>query len=112
MKADLLVLNARIHTLDDQCTIADSLAALNGRVLAVGPSEKLNALAGPNTVVFDLSGRTVLPGFIDAHEHLSWFAEEPLKLNVSPTHVGSLSDLTHLVSKETERLRRGEWVRG
>ena len=54
MKADLLVLNARIHTFDDQCTIVDSLAALNGRILAVRPTEKLSPLAAPNTDVFDL----------------------------------------------------------
>jgi hypothetical protein len=112
LKADLLVLNARIHTFDDQCTIADSLAALNGRVLAVGATEQLRSLAGPNTEVLDLGGRTVLPGFIDAHEHLSWFAEEPLKLNMSPAHVNSLSDLVSLVSTEAARLRPGEWVRG
>jgi predicted amidohydrolase YtcJ len=85
---------------------------LNGRVFTVGPAEKLSTLVGPNTEVFDLGGRTVLPGFIDAHEHLSWFAEEPLKLNVSPAHAGSLSDLTHLVGQETGKLRPGEWVRG
>ena len=112
MKADLLVLNARIHTFDDQCTIVDSLAALNGRILAVGPTESSASLAAPNTEVFDLGGRTVLPGFIDAHEHLSWFAEEPLKLNVSPAHVRSLLDLTEIVSKEAARLRPGEWVQG
>ena len=92
MKADLLVLNARIHSLDNSRTTAQTLACLKGRVVAVGMSNDLKALSGPETEILDLNGRTVLPGFIDAHEHLSWFAEEPLKIDVSAAHAKSLRE--------------------
>jgi predicted amidohydrolase YtcJ len=111
MKADLLIRHARIRTLDDRGILAESLAALNGRVLAIGSSQDLEELAGPNTCVLDLDNRTVLPGFIDAHEHLSWFAEEPLKLNVSPGQVQSLAELLSRVKSEAATLAPGDWIR-
>ena len=112
MKADLLILNGHVHFLDDQLTTAEALACLNGRILAVGSSKELISLAGPNTEILDLNGRTVLPGFIDAHEHLSWFAEEPLKLDVSAKKVKSLADLIRLVQSEAGKLAPGEWIHG
>jgi predicted amidohydrolase YtcJ len=110
MKADFLIRNARIRTLDERGTQAESLAALNGRILAVGSSQDLEPLAGPDTCVLDLGHRTVLPGFIDAHEHLSWFAEEPLKLNVSSGEVRSLAELLKKVNEEAARLAPGQWI--
>jgi predicted amidohydrolase YtcJ len=112
MPADLLILNARIRTLDDHGTVARCLAAANGRILAVDAAHALESLAGPGTTVLDLQGRTVLPGFIDAHEHLSWFAEEPLKLNLSSDRIKSLSELLALIRSEASRLSPGEWIRG
>lgn len=110
MKADFLIRNARIRTLDEHGTSADSLAALNGRILAIGASQDLEPLAGPDTCVLDLGRRTVLPGFIDAHEHLSWFAEEPLKLNVSSGQVHSLAELLKKVHGAAAKLAPGEWI--
>ena len=112
MAADLLVVNARIRTLDGQGTVAQALAAANGSILAVGAAHALKPLAGPGTTVLDLQGRTVLPGFIDAHEHLSWFAEEPLKLNLASERIKSLADLLAAVRSEATRRRPGEWIQG
>ena len=112
MHADLFIHNASIRTLDHHNTKADCLAVLDGKVLAVGRKDDLSALAGPETHVLDLGGRTVLPGFIDAHEHLSWFAENLLKLDLSADRVKSLDQLKSMVSDEAKRMGPGEWVRG
>ncbi len=66
----------------------------------------------PEPKRLDLEGRTVLPGFIDAHEHLSWFAEESLKLDCSPQRSGSLAELLAQVGREAARLAPGDWIRG
>jgi hypothetical protein len=112
MAVDLLILNARIRTLDDHGTLARGLAAANGRILSIDDSHALEPLAGPGATVLDLQGRTVLPGFIDAHEHLSWFAEEPLKLNLSSERIKSLLDLVAMIRSEASRLHPGEWIQG
>jgi len=61
-----------VYTLDHSNTRADAIAVANGRIIAVGTREQVEALAGPATVRTDLGGRTVIPGLIDSHNHLGW----------------------------------------
>lgn len=67
--ADLLVINAEIHTLDD-AGVVEAVAIRDGRVVKVGDEQSVGLLDGVDTVVIDAEGATVLPGFIDAHTHL------------------------------------------
>lgn len=66
---DLIVLNGKIALMDDQLTLVEALAVRDRRVLVLGTSEEIRALAGPQTQVIDVKGRTVLPGIIDSHTH-------------------------------------------
>jgi len=111
MEATLLLENGRIRTLDEKGTVTESLVALDDRIVAVGSSRELSALAGRGTKRLDLGGRTVLPGFIDTHEHLSDFAEMALEVDVSPNRVKSLRELLGLIRLEVDRLPHGEWIR-
>lgn len=70
MKADLIVINARIVTMDPCRPQAQALAVAAGRVLALGSDARMRALAGPGAQVIDAGGRLVLPGFQDTHIHL------------------------------------------
>jgi predicted amidohydrolase YtcJ len=67
---DLLLLNGKIITVDDRFTIAQAVAIRGDRILAVGTSQEMARLAGPNTRRIDLNGRSVIPGLIDNHIHL------------------------------------------
>jgi hypothetical protein len=64
---DLVLLNARIFTADSDPPWAEAVAIRGGRIVAVGSTAEVGRLAGPSTVKRDLSGRTVIPGFNDAH---------------------------------------------
>ncbi len=66
---DLIVLNGKIALMDDQVTLVEVMAVRDRRVLVLGTSEEIRALAGPQTQVIDVKGRTVLPGIIDSHTH-------------------------------------------
>ena len=69
----LVLINANIHTLDPALPHAQALIAQNGRLRAIGSNRDIRDLADremPGVKVMDLDGRTVLPGFIDAHTHL------------------------------------------
>jgi len=68
--ADLIITGATIHTVDDAQEHAEAFAVRDGRFAAVGSRALVDVLRGPRTQVVDLSGRTVLPGLIDAHLHL------------------------------------------
>ena len=68
--ADIVVLNARIYTLNSRQPWAEALAISGDRIAAVGNASDIASLRGPATKVIDARGRLVLPGFTDAHIHL------------------------------------------
>lgn len=66
---DLIVFNARVYTVDDRQPRAQAFAIKNSRFLAVGSTSEIKALAGAYTKQFDAQGMTIVPGFIDTHNH-------------------------------------------
>ncbi len=68
-RADTLLVNGKIVTLDARGSVRQALAVRDGRVAATGSSEEIRKLAGPATRIIDLGGRTVIPGMIDSHLH-------------------------------------------
>ena len=70
MKADLIIVNARVLTMDVGMPRAEAVALAAGRIVAVGVASDLAALKGPDTRVIDAGGRTLLPGFVESHLHL------------------------------------------
>ncbi len=68
-KADLLLVNGRVYTVDPKHPWAQSVAVRGGRIEAVGSNAVLARLKGPRTRVVDLHGRLLMPAFGDAHVH-------------------------------------------
>ncbi len=66
---DLVVFNAKIYTMDPATPRAEAFAVKNGRFVAVGGSAEINALATKKTQTFDARQMTIVPGFIDCHNH-------------------------------------------
>src|SRR6516164_4127741 len=67
--ADTALVNGKVLTLDAGATVAEALAVRDDKIVAVGRSADIRALAGPATRLVDLGGRTVIPGLIDSHMH-------------------------------------------
>ncbi len=70
MQADLIVTNARLLTMDKARPRAEAVAVAAGQIVAVGDRAEVERLVGPDTVVIDGQGRTLLPGFFESHLHL------------------------------------------
>ncbi|HET9415471.1 MAG TPA: amidohydrolase family protein, partial [Pseudolabrys sp.] len=70
MTPSMILRNGRITTLDRAKPAANAVAIADGEILAVGEERDTLPLAGPQTQVIDLGGRTVIPGLIDSHTHL------------------------------------------
>jgi predicted amidohydrolase YtcJ len=70
VSADLILVNAKIWTVDRERPEVEAAASWNGRILALGTTTEIRTLAGPKTVVIDARGRRVVPGFHDSHLHL------------------------------------------
>jgi predicted amidohydrolase YtcJ len=67
--ADLVVFNAKVYTVDPQTPHAEAFAVKGGRFLAVGSTSDIKGLIGKKTQTYDARQMTVVPGFIDAHNH-------------------------------------------
>jgi predicted amidohydrolase YtcJ len=70
MSADLIILNARVLTMDVAAPRAAAVAVSGNRITAVGSESDIAALRGPRTRIVDAGGKTVLPGFIESHLHI------------------------------------------
>jgi predicted amidohydrolase YtcJ len=82
--ADRIYVNGTIVTVNDAQPQAEAVAVKGGTILAVGTRSQIEALKGPATVVQDLGGKTMLPGFIDAHGHLSLVGLQAVVANLLP----------------------------
>jgi len=67
--ADLLVINAKVYTVDAAMPRAEAFVVKGGRFLAVGSTADMKALAGKTTQTYDARGMTIVPGFTDTHNH-------------------------------------------
>lgn len=67
---DVVYVNGKIITADEDFSIAQGVAIKDGRFVAVGSSEAMRQLASPTTRVVDLGGRAVVPGLMDSHTHM------------------------------------------
>jgi predicted amidohydrolase YtcJ len=100
----------RIYTLDPQQPIAEALAVLGGRLVAVGQVGDIGALIGPRTTVVDLEGATVVPGFHDAHCHILLFGLSLVEVNTRAA--ARMSDVVEAVRSAALNRPAGAWIRG
>lgn len=98
-----------VLTLDGAGRTATALALHGDRITAVGDSAALRATAGPRTRQVDLAGRTVMPGFFDAHAHMD---REGLKRCAGDPigHCRSIAEIQQVVAAAVARRKPGEWV--
>ncbi|WP_336644851.1 amidohydrolase [Microbacterium sp. USHLN186] len=108
MRIDTIFTNARIRTLDPERPTARSIGTLNGRI--VGFDDDLHGVQTDRVV--DLDDQPVLPGFHDAHHHLSLTGFRLASLNVRPWAVNSLAELYAAVREYADGLAPDAWVRG
>src|ERR1700724_1360351 len=69
--ADLILTHGKILTVDTKDSVAQAVAIRQGKIIAVGSDQQIQALAGPKTNVIDLQGRTATPGLIDPPAHIA-----------------------------------------
>ena len=66
----IIFFNGQVITMEPNLPLTEAIAVFGKEILAVGTSDQVLALGGPETRVIDLGGRALLPGFVDAHTHL------------------------------------------
>ena len=107
---DLVVVNARIYTVDNARPMASALAVKDGRIVFVGSDSEARVLARNNARIVDLKGRTVIPGMVDAHAHLLGLARS--LRNVLLAGSNSYDEVIRRVTERARTMKPGEWVEG
>jgi len=108
--ADLLFKNGNVYTANDQLPTAQAIAVKGDRIVFVGSNADAQKFVGKDTKVIDLQGKTVLPGFTDAHQHLSGVGFREMTLNLEGST--SLEDLLAKLKARVDQAKPGEWVTG
>lgn len=109
---DLILLNGDIQTLDAKGSKAEAVAVSNGRIVAVGTTSEIRSLGDLKTEIIDLKGKTVLPGFIDAHNHMVMYGLKLSEINCQDETIQSIADLTAEIGRRAGKTPQGEWIGG
>lgn len=108
LTVNLIVHHAKIYTVDSVFSTAEAMAILDGKIVATGTNEEILAKYEANEMI-DASGKTIFPGFIDAHCHFTGFATDMWKCDLTGT--ASFEEIINKVeaySKKTPTL----WIYG
>ncbi|MCY7379516.1 MAG: amidohydrolase family protein [Gemmatimonadaceae bacterium] len=108
--ADLVVTNARIHTVDDARPMVAAMAIRNGTIVFTGSVREAMALRGATTRVVDMGGRTIIPGMVDAHAHLLGLGQS--LRNVDLVGTKSLDEVIARVVERAKGQPAGAWILG
>ncbi len=111
---DLIVHNARIYTMDATTPRAEAFAVSGARFVAIGTSTAVTSLAGPRTQVIDAKGMTVVPGFIDTHNHAdgTTLLYEVLVGNPFDVEFVTIQSIIEKLKVRARQTPAGTWVSG
>jgi predicted amidohydrolase YtcJ len=112
---DLIVLSANVLTMDANHPAAEAFAVRAGKFASVGSNADIKLLAGPQTLVLDLGGKTVVPGFIDAHAHPRPIYDEDSRwyvVEAGPNKVKTMEDLIAAIRRKANKTPKGMLITG
>ena len=109
--ADLILHNANVLTLDPERPRAQLVAVRGEKIIWVGSNDARKDFEGRKTQRIDCHGKTLMPGFNDAHCHILAFASNLLSLDCSPSSVASIADIKARIQAQAQKLPNGSWIR-
>jgi predicted amidohydrolase YtcJ len=108
--AGLIITNAKIWTVDKSQPVAEAVAVLGDRIVAVGSSADVGVWRGLHTRVIDAGGRLLLPGFNDAHVH---FVSGGMQLtNVQLNDASTPAEFARRIAERANVTPKGQWITG
>jgi predicted amidohydrolase YtcJ len=108
-------INGNVLTMDADNRVVEAVSVRRELIEAVGSNDDMLALVGDQTEVIDLRGRTLLPGFIDAHGHFPGSGMGEISVDLNSPPIGEMTAMPQLVEalqQKAASLEPGEWVSG
>ena len=110
--AELIFTGGKVHTVNARNDIVEAVAVGGGRILAVGSTADIRALVGQGTREVPLRGGSLLPGFIDAHCHLTGLGMGMVSIDCKALGMQSIEALQKAVHERAATQPPGTWIRG
>lgn len=113
--AHQVFVNGDVFTMDAQNRVVQAVSVRGERIEAVGSSEEILALVDDRTVVTDLRGRTLLPGFVDAHGHFPFSGLSEMSADLNSPPIGdkrSVAEVLDALREQAAGTEPGDWVFG
>ncbi len=107
--ADLIIHHAKIYTVDDSFSVAEAMAIKDGKIIAVGKNEDILKQYKADSVT-DAGGKTIFPGFNDAHAHFAGYGASLQRVNLVDTE--SWDDVLARCTGFAKTLPQGAWLTG
>jgi predicted amidohydrolase YtcJ len=108
---NLILINTNILTFNPLHANASWVAIENGKFAAIGDGDDWTNFRNKNSTILDCSGKTVLPGFIDAHLHLVSYVKSFVTLDLSPSKsVLSIAGIQSKIHKCSQKRSPGQWI--
>ncbi len=113
-KADLVVINAKVYTVDSRMPKAEAFAVKNGRFIAVGMNDEIKGIVGKDTRTIDAKQMTVVPGFTDCHNHAGGevLLYEVLVGNPFEVEFVTIASIIDKLRAKARQTPPGTWVEG
>jgi hypothetical protein len=108
--ARIALVNGNVITLNPAHPKAEAVAIRDERIVGVGTNEEVSQLVGRDAKIINLKGKTVLPGFIDAHIHLLMCGLASTAIDLRK--LKSIAEIKEKVNERVKRKSKGEWVVG
>ena len=109
-KVERIFFNGNIYTMDEGRPAARAVAVAGGKIIGVGSDEEMFALSGTETERIDLGGRTVIPGFVDAHAHFLGYANNLARIDLVGTR--SFHEVMERLEAGLTGSTSGGWILG
>jgi predicted amidohydrolase YtcJ len=107
-EADIILHHGKVITVDSNFSIAEAIALKDGKIVAVGTNDEIDAYTGARTEKIDLHNRAVVPGLIDAHAHPVSASQSEMKDEIPDVH--TINQLLDWISSQTVIKKQGEWI--
>jgi predicted amidohydrolase YtcJ len=110
--ADIIFINGTILSVDKNFNTFKALAIKGQKILKVGNYKNIKPYIGPATTLFNLHGKTVLPGFIDSHIHFLMTLQTLKYIDLKPGKVRTLDDIIFKIKERAMLAKPDEWIIG
>jgi predicted amidohydrolase YtcJ len=102
--------NANIVTMNDASPTAEAILSVDERIVAVGPLDDIRQAAPATASTIDLAGATLLPGFIEAHNHMIMYGLGLASIDARPAALPSIEALVAAIRERAATTPPGEWI--